>query len=79
MTDEPKQCPKCPGKMEQGFLPDYSHSTILVMTWYPGIPKKSFWRGLKLNVKAGLPIGAFRCKLCGFLELYANEDYAAEK
>ena len=78
MTSEKKQCPKCSGEMAQGFVPDYSHGTINVMRWHAGQPKKSFWTGTKARLPEGVPIGAFRCQRCGFLEFYCDARFAAE-
>ncbi len=70
-------CPKCSGTMEQGFIPDFAHSSILVGSWHEKHPKKSFFRRTDASFKDGIPIGAFRCADCGFLELYADERFAA--
>ena len=77
MTDNQLQCPKCRGEMVQGFVPDYSHGAALVGGWHEGQPKKSFWTGTKAPWSEGVPIGAFRCQTCGFLEFYANPSFAA--
>jgi hypothetical protein len=44
--------------------------------WAEGEPKISLWRGVtwQKNV-VPLPVGAFRCKACGYLELFAREEY----
>ena len=70
-------CPKCNGDMVQGFVPDYSHSSIFISGWHQGKPKKSFWTVAKAPLAEGVPIGAFRCGKCGFLELYADPEFAA--
>ena len=62
--------------MVRGFVPDFSHGAILVGNWYSGEPKKSFWTGTKRPVTTGIPIGAFRCSGCGYLEFFANEVVA---
>jgi len=64
--------------MAQGFIPDYSHAAIIVGSWHEGQPKKSFWSRTKAPLAEGVPIGAFRCKKCGFLELYADPSFGAE-
>lgn len=63
--------------MVRGFLPDQSYGATLVGNWYPGDPEKSFWTGTKRRPLIGLPVGAFRCEKCGFLELYADNRFAA--
>jgi predicted nucleic-acid-binding Zn-ribbon protein len=75
---KPSICPKCEGAMVQGFVPDFhQHSANRVGGWHEGPPKKSFWTGTKVERSEGIPIGAFRCNRCGFLELYANKEFAA--
>ena len=78
MASRRTQCPKCDGNMEQGFVPDFAHGAIVVSSWHAGQPKKSFWRKTKVTFKEGLPLGAFRCSSCGFLEFYADPRFAAE-
>jgi hypothetical protein len=79
MTNEKKKCPKCQGEMVQGFVPDYSHSAVIVWRWHRGQPKKSFWTRTKVPpLNEGSPIGAFRCEKCGFLEFYSDPKFAAE-
>ena len=78
MSEEKLLCPKCKGGMVQGFVPDYSHAAIFVGSWQEGKPKKSFWTVAKAPRSAGIPIGAFRCEQCGFLEFYADPRFAAE-
>jgi predicted nucleic-acid-binding Zn-ribbon protein len=79
MTQDFK-CPKCQAEMVQGFILDYSEgASKSVSSWVEGQPKKSFWSGLKNTpVGGGMPIGAFRCKRCGYLEFYADEKFAAQ-
>ena len=79
MTNDKLQCPKCKGEMVQGFVPDfYSHGAALVGGWHEGQPKKSFWTMAKARRSEGLPIGAFRCQKCGFLEFYSDPKFAAQ-
>ena len=73
-----RQCPKCKGRMVQGFIPDYSEGSILVGSWHEGPPRKSFWGNTKAPLSGGTPIGAFRCEGCGYLEYYADAKFAAE-
>jgi len=69
--------PKCDGEMVQGFVPDYSPAAIFVSGWHEGKPKKSFWTVAKAPLDEGVPIGAFRCGKCGFLEFYTDSVFAA--
>ena len=66
--------------MAQGFVPEYSNATPFVGKWHAGQPKKSFWTrfGTKVRFAEGIPIGAFRCQKCGFLEFYSDAKFAAQ-
>ena len=64
-------CPKCSGRMEEGFLLDCTHGGTLQATWVDGSPTRSFWTGIKLKGKERLPVTTFRCTKCGYLESFA--------
>ena len=67
-----RACPKCQGRMTEGFIVDSGdYGTASVSTWQGGEPKKSFWTGLKQDKKAQLQVTTWRCDRCGFLENYA--------
>lgn len=78
MSREIGRCPKCDGRMEQGFVLDNTYGGRLVSQWAPGAPQKSFWLGTKLPDDELIPIGVFRCEQCGFLESYARNEFAAQ-
>ena len=71
-----KRCCKCGGEMEQGFVRDAATGGFLVSHWVKGVPESSFWRGTKSGQL--LPIGTFRCSLCGYLESYARIEFATQ-
>ncbi len=80
MSAEPLRCPKCDGPMVQGFIVDHhAGGKRLVSTWVEGAPEKSRWWSGAAKVPADkcLPVGAFRCSVCGFLESYARPEFAA--
>ena len=55
---ETKECPKCGGEMEKGYLRD--------APWWR--------RGESLlRVGFGPGVWAFRCKNCGFIEFYSDK------
>jgi len=64
--------------MVQGFVADFTHMAVAVESWVEGPPQKSFWMGTKVPTQNRLPIATFRCSLCGFLESYADKDFAAQ-
>jgi hypothetical protein len=63
--------------MQQGFIVDNNHLTRGVAHWAPGAPQSSFWSGTQIP-KELLPLGAFRCLTCGYLEFYAGNEFAAQ-
>ena len=63
--------------MEQGFVPDATYGSNLVSCWYEGEPQKSFWTGTKIEKGQGVPMGAFRCSRCGYVEFYADDEFTA--
>ena len=58
--------------MNAGYVPDFAHSCALVSSWHEGEPMKTFLFGLHVSQKKGIPIRAYRCSACGFLEFYAE-------
>jgi hypothetical protein len=57
---------------------DNTHGGRVVSEWAAGVPLKSFWVGTKLPEEKLVPIGAYRCSSCGYLELYARAEFAAK-
>jgi hypothetical protein len=78
MDSREHECPKCGGAMLRGFVPDENYGAKLIGLWHPGQPKRSFWTATKAPRSRGIPIGAFRCERCGYLEFYSNDEFAAE-
>lgn len=66
------ECPKCKGRMEEGFLLDNTHGGYAASRWVKGAPEKSFWTGIKIRNKEQRAVSTFRCASCGYLELYAK-------
>ena len=63
--------------MEAGYLPDAGYSAQEIGRWASGSPKKNLWSKTKI-AKETVPICAFRCTGCGFVELYARDEFAAQ-
>jgi hypothetical protein len=64
-------CPKCSTPMLEGFIVDETYGAHAQSKWSPGEPKRSFWKGLKLEPAKILPVTTWRCERCGLLESYA--------
>ena len=67
----PPTCPKCQGRMAEGFVIDNGYGTRTVARWYEGAPVRSFWTGLKTRGRTHHDVVTWRCGRCGFLESYA--------
>ncbi len=67
-------CPKCNGKMAEGFLLDLSASGPTQIKWVDGAPTPSFWTGINLKGHELIPVSTHRCTRCGFLESYAMPE-----
>ena len=65
-----KSCPKCGGRMEQGFIPDSKQNGTKITEWVEGAPEKK-WYGLVIRGKRKLAVESWRCGRCAYLESYA--------
>ena len=41
--------------------------------WLEGVPDRSFWSGIKVEGRRLLPVTAYRCPACGWLDSYAPD------
>jgi hypothetical protein len=65
-------CPHCKQRMQEGYLPDAATNVWRAPSWVEGKPEWSFWTGLKMRGKTPLPVTAYRCPSCGYVEIYAK-------
>lgn len=66
-----KTCPKCSGRMEQGFMLEQRDGNAKgVSEWIAGAPERA-WYGLRMRGKRRLKVETFRCTRCTYLESYA--------
>lgn len=65
-------CPKCRGKMQQGYIKDEGYAIVHSSKWVSGPPEKSFWTGVKTRGKKQVEVLTYRCASCGYLESYAQ-------
>ena len=69
------KCVKCAGVMEEGFIPDFGqYEYVRAVRWIEGKPEKSFWSGTKIDNRKEAHISAYRCRECGYVEIYAKEE-----
>ncbi len=76
---EDHSCPKCESPMEMGWIVDHSLAGFekRASHWKPGEPERRaaidlIKEGFQSGDGEALPIIAYRCKQCGFLEYYAR-------
>jgi hypothetical protein len=73
MGDFHPVCPKCDKAMDRGHVPDVAHGQVLQSNWAPGEPaSRRFFGGIKFDYDSQLPLIAYRCPKCGYVELYAR-------
>jgi len=61
--------------MDRGHVPDVAHGTILQSGWAAGAPEpRRFFGGIKYRARDLLPLTAYRCTACGYVEFYAVPD-----
>ena len=66
-------CPKCGGRMVEGFVIDEGYGTAHVSTWQEGEPRRSIWTGVKKSREDQAKVTTWRCGRCGYLESYARK------
>ena len=76
MSAEPTRCPKCNGEMVQGFL--FESEVDKLQTWVEGTLEKYWWGGAKVPKEKRVPVGTYRCSVCGFLEFYARREFGTK-
>ena len=62
-------CPKCNGKMENGFIIDRGQKQSYTAAWVQGTPQVG---ANGVNSEPGSVVVTLRCKACGYLESYAK-------
>ena len=66
-----KTCPKCGGRMSEGFVVDADHGSNKVTQWAAGAPVRSFWTATKMRGVKLHEVVSWRCDKCHYLENYA--------
>jgi hypothetical protein len=59
--------------MEEGHVPDIGRNRATRSVWSPGPGEaRAFFGGIKFKKKEQIPLTAYRCPSCGYVELYAK-------
>jgi predicted RNA-binding Zn-ribbon protein involved in translation (DUF1610 family) len=67
------RCPKCQKTMEEGHIPDVGRNRATQTAWSHGrAERQRFFGGIKFKPKEQIPLTAYRCPSCGYVELYAK-------
>lgn len=51
---------------------------VQVGTWAVGEPRDSFFLGTQ-DPQKKIPLAAFRCRTCGYVEFFAREEFGSEQ
>lgn len=71
--DDHAACPKCNGRMEEGFILDAAHlNSGRVSRWVAGPPSVSLYFEINISGRDQYPVQTYRCAGCGYLESYAR-------
>lgn len=74
MSDTQFRCPRCGISMERGFLADRGDADATkVAQWIEGVPDVH-WYGINTSGREKVPVTAYRCARCGYLEFRALRD-----
>ncbi len=71
MTDLQIKCLRCGVDMDPGYLADGGHGiNSEVAKWVAGAPDVR-WYGVKMKGHDQIPLSAYRCAKCGYVEFRA--------
>ena len=73
MTDQIDRCPKCGGTVEPGFILDSAYGGPAPTRWVAGYADRAYLADLPNRRQ--IVIAAYRCTACGFVELYARDEF----
>jgi hypothetical protein len=58
--------------MDRGHIPDLAHGAVQQASWAPGEAiAQRFLGGIKYKAGETIPLSAYRCPSCGYVEFYA--------
>ena len=66
-------CSKCQKTMEEGHVPDIGRNSATQSVWARGPAEpRGFFGGIRFKGKEQVPLTAYRCPSCGYVEFYAK-------
>jgi len=72
VADAKGTCPKCAGRMAEGFVLDRRNGVArTAAAWIVGSLEQTMFGNARLDGRKQLPLRGLRCEACGFVELYA--------
>lgn len=74
MPSDKKSCPECGGRMETGFVPEYTRNRVARPFWVSGDFEVGALGQLKKSGHVFRRIVTWRCTGCGLLRSYAEEE-----
>jgi hypothetical protein len=68
------RCAKCQKSvMEAGWIPEATRDGLVQSAWLPGPPEpRHFFFRMPWKKDERIPVRAFRCPKCGYIEFYAR-------
>lgn len=72
MPADKRKCPECGGRMEPGFLPEYTRNRVAHPFWVSGELEQTLGM-LKKEGHDFRRVVTWRCTGCGLLRSYAEE------
>lgn len=71
MADQRMKCIHCEVGMDQGYLVDHGHGDSAKVAKWVGDPPDVRWYGLRTSGHDQIPLAAYRCPRCGYVEFRA--------
>ncbi|NKB88360.1 MAG: hypothetical protein GKS06_09080 [Acidobacteria bacterium] len=73
MAPRDTDCPKCRDRLERGFIPEQNQG-VSTTNWSEGEEPMTHWYGKSIKGLKQYAVEAWRCRGCGYVELYARTE-----
>lgn len=67
-----RKCSRCEGQLVAGFLEDSRDGGSVGLRWIAGPLEKGMMGGAKVAFKDRYDVSAYRCNMCGHLDLFVE-------